>query len=91
VRWDRVGRTGLVIVLAVVAILYVQHAFELFTTHAQADHQRAAVQQLARANAALRKQQQSLSDPVTIKKDARVLGMVQAGERPYVVMGLPNH
>ena len=79
------------IVLAVVAALYVQHAIQLVTTHAQADDQKANVQQLARANAALRKQQQSLSNPVTIRNDARLLGMVQAGERPYVVMGLPHH
>lgn len=79
------------IVLAVVAGLYVQHAIELFTTHIQANHQKAGVQQLARANATLRKQQKSLSNPVTIKNDARKLGMVQAGERPYVVMGLPHH
>ena len=90
-RWDRVGRTSLVIVLAVVAGLYVQHAVEYVTTRVQADGQQAGVQRLARANAALRKQQQSLSNPVTIRHDARVLGMVQAGERPYVVMGLPNH
>ncbi len=90
-RWDRVGRTSLVIVLAVVAGLYIQNAVKLFTTHIQADHQKASVQQLARANAALRKQQRSLSNPVTIKNDARALGMVQAGERPYVVMGLPHH
>ncbi len=90
-RWDRVGRTSLVIVLAVVAGLYVQHAIEYVTTRVLADGQQASVQRLARANAALRKQQQSLSNPVTIRHDARVLGMVQAGERPYVVMGLPNH
>lgn len=79
------------IVLAVVAGLYVQNAIEFLTTRLQADHQKANVQRLARENAALRKQQQSLSNPVTIEHDARVLGMVQAGERPYVVMGLPNH
>lgn len=77
--------------LAVVAGLYVQNAIEFLTTRLQADHQKANVQRLARENAALRKQQQSLSNPVTIEHDARVLGMVQAGERPYVVMGLPNH
>ncbi len=79
------------IVLAVVAGLYLQNAIELVTTHAQANQQKSNVEQLARANGALRKQQRSLSNPVTIKNDARQLGMVQAGERPYVVMGLPNH
>jgi cell division protein FtsB len=88
VRWDRVGRTSLLIVLAVVAGLYIQHTVEYFSTRSQADQQRANVERLARENAALRRQQQSLRSPVTIERDARALGMVQAGERPYVIVGL---
>ena len=76
--------------LAVVAGLYIQHAIEYVTTRVQADRQHANVQRLARANAQLRAQQRSLNDPVTIKRDARALGMVQAGERPYAVIGQPN-
>ncbi len=85
------GRTSLLIVLAVVAGLYIQHAIEYLTTRAQAQHQQAQVQKLARANAQLRAQQKSLNDPTTIKRDARALGMVQAGERSYAVVGLPKH
>jgi len=91
VRWDRVGRTGLLIVLAVVAGLYIQHAIEYLTTRAQAKHEQAHVQELARANARLRVQQRALNNPMTIKRDARALGMVQAGERSYAVVGLPKH
>jgi cell division protein FtsB len=91
VRWDRVGRTSLLIVLAVVAGLYLQHAIEYLTTRSEAHRQQARVQQLARANAQLRAQQKSLSDPTTIKRDARALGMVQSGERSYAVVGLPKH
>ena len=47
------------------------------------------MQQLTRSNASLRAQQRSLSDPATILRDARALGMVRAGEHPYVVTGLP--
>ncbi len=85
------GRTSLLVVIAVVAGLYLQHAIEYLTTRAQAKHQQARVQQLARANAQLRAQQKSLNDPVTIKRDARALGMVQAGERSYALVGLPKH
>lgn len=91
VRWDRVGRTSLLIVLAVVAGLYLQHAIEYLTTRAEAHRQQAHVQHLARANAQLRAQQKALGDPTTIKRDARALGMVQAGERSYAVVGLPKH
>ena len=91
VRWDRVGRTGLLIVLAVVAGLYLQDAVNFISTRSEAKSQQANVQRLARANAALRQQQAALNDPATIRSDARALGMVQAGERPYVVIGLPKH
>ena len=90
VRWDRVGRTGLLIVLAVVAGLYLQQAVDYVTTRTAATDQRATATRLARENAVLERQQQALKDPATIKRDARALGMVQSGERPYVVVGLPN-
>src|SRR5947209_1177339 len=67
VRWDRIGRTSLLIVLAVVAGLYIQHAVDYLTTRGQANQEHAIVQRLAHDNAALRRQQQALGDPVTIK------------------------
>jgi cell division protein FtsB len=91
VRWDRVGRVGLLIVLCVVAGLYVQQGLAYLAVRSQANRQRAIVQQLSRANAALRAQQRSLNEPATILRDARALGMVRVGEHPYEVTGLPNH
>ena len=90
VRWDRVGRVGLLVVLCVVAGLYVQQALAYLSVRAQASHQRAIVQQLQRSNAALRAQQRSLNNPVTILRDARALGMVRVGEHQYEVTGLPK-
>ena len=90
VRWDRVGRIGLLVVLTVVIGLYVQHTLSYLSTRSQADHQRAIAQRLARQNALLVKQENSLNDPSTIVREARALGMVRPGERPYVITGLPN-
>lgn len=90
VRWDRVGRVGLLVVLVVVAGLYVQQGLTYFSTRAQADQQLAIVHRLTRENAALVQEQRSLNDPATIARDARALGMVRTGERPYVITGLPN-
>jgi cell division protein FtsB len=87
IRWDRVGRVGLLVVLVVVAGLYVQHALELLSTHSQAQHQLSIVHTLERQNAALERERASLRDPATIRRDARALGMVQQGERPYVITG----
>lgn len=90
VRWDRVGRVSLLVVLCVVAALYVQQALAYLAVRGQANRQRAIVHQLARDNAVLRAQQRSLNDPATILRDARVLGMVRPGEHPYEVTGLPG-
>ena len=91
VRWDRAGRSALLIVLVIVAALSIQRAITLLQTHSQAQQQLAIVQQLAKANHRLIDQQRSLNDPATIQRDARALGMVRPGERPYVITGLPNH
>jgi cell division protein FtsB len=91
VRWDRLGRVSLLVVLAVVLGLYVQHALSYLSTRAQADRALATVQQLARDNRGLEREQKSLTNPATIIRDARALGMVQAGERPYVITGQPGH
>jgi cell division protein FtsB len=90
VRWDRVARVGLLVVLAVVIGLYAQHTLSYLSTRSQAEHQQAIVQRLARQNARLVKEEQSLNDPTTIVHDARALGMVRPGERAYVITGLPN-
>jgi cell division protein FtsB len=57
------------------------------STRSQANQQQAIVRQLSRENATLARQQQALSNPATIERDARALGMVLPGERPYVMMG----
>jgi cell division protein FtsB len=82
---------GLLVVLAVVIGLYAQHTLSYLSTRSQADRQLAIVARLARENASLVKQQNSLNDPATIVRAARALGMVRPGERPYVITGLPNH
>jgi cell division protein FtsB len=91
VRWDRIGRVGLLVVLCVVAGLYVQQGLAYLSARRQAGRQRAIVQQLKASNASLRAQERSLNNPATILRDARALGMVRVGEHPYEVVGLPKH
>jgi cell division protein FtsB len=90
VRWERVGRFGLLFVLAIVIGLYVEHTLSYFSTRAQADRQQSIVESLARQNAALMREQKSLNDPATIVRDARALGMVRPNERAYVITGQPS-
>jgi cell division protein FtsB len=88
VRWDRAGRIGLLVVLAVVVGLYVQHTLSYLSTKSQFDQQQTIVNRLQHQNAALERERKALNDPGTIVKDARALGMVRPGERPYVIIGL---
>ena len=84
------GRVLLVVVLAVVAGLYVQQGLAYLSARSQADQQNAIAAALARQNARLERQARSLNNPATIERDARELGMVKPGERPYVLTGLPS-
>jgi cell division protein FtsB len=76
------------IVLVIVAGLYVEHTLSYFSTRAQADEQVSTVHRLTKENAQLVREQSALNNPATIAEDARALGMVRPGERPYVVTGL---
>lgn len=89
-RWDRLGRISLLVVLALVAAIGVQRTLSFLATKAQADRQHAIVARLIRDNARLAREQRALNQPATITADARRLGMVRAGEHPYVVVGLPQ-
>jgi cell division protein FtsB len=90
IAWDRKFRTVMLVVLALVGYIGVKGMISLMSARAQADQQRAIVQTLARENRALEQQQRSLSLPATIIREARMLGMVRAGERAYAVTGLPG-
>jgi cell division protein FtsB len=85
VRWDRVGRVSLLVVLVVVMALYINQAVTYFSVRGQAEQQMATALTLAHQNRILAQQQRSLRQRGTIEQDARALGMVRQGERPYVV------
>ena len=89
IRWDRVGRIALLLMLGVVVGLYVQHTLSYLAVRAEANRQRAIVANLRRDNAQLTQEQRSLMNPATIVRDARALGMVRLGEHPYAMTRSP--
>jgi cell division protein FtsB len=91
VRWDRAGRVGLLVVLTVVVGLYVQHTLSYLSISSQASKQEGIVDQLSRQNRQLAAKQHSLNLSSTIVRDARALGMIRPGERPYVITGHSGH
>jgi cell division protein FtsB len=90
VRWDRVTRWALLLVLAGVLALYVEPAINLWSTVNESEARQAEVDRLERANAELRERRKSLRSPATLEREARRLGMVRPGERAYVIENLPE-
>jgi cell division protein FtsB len=87
VRWERVGRIALLVVLTAVVGLYAERALSYVSTHEQASQARAQYVRLAGEHHVLQAQQRSLGDPATIVQRARALGMTRAGEQPYAMTG----
>jgi cell division protein FtsB len=87
VRWERVGRIGLLVVLAVVIGLYADHAISYFSARAASNRQHAIVSHLERQNAYFERRRQALEHLPTILAQARRLGMVRPGEQPYSIIG----
>jgi hypothetical protein len=90
VRWDRVGRLALLFVLAALIYLYVSAGVRMLGTWQQSRHDRAAVNALEREHVRLVRQRQGLTGQPALEAEARQLGLMHAGEQPYVVSGLPN-
>jgi len=79
----------MLVVLAVVLGLYVQQGLTYLSVRGQAEQQAAIVKRLVQQNRQLTRQAQALGNPATIVQQARKLGMIRSGEKPYVVTGLP--
>lgn len=89
-RWDRVGRVALLVVLLVVALAYVGPARSLLSTWQTANAKHAQLRDLQREHAVLLQRLHQLRDPRVVQAEARRLGMVRPGERSYVIQGLPQ-
>jgi cell division protein FtsB len=90
VRWDRVGRVALLLVLLGVLGLYVKPTVTWVGTWKESKAKQADVRALEEKNRELKARRTQLSSPGTVEREARRLGMVRPGERPYVVEGLPG-
>jgi cell division protein FtsB len=90
IRWDRVGRVALLIVLALLVLLYIRPASSYVSTWKESKQRKEEVRRLERENAALRARRTALRNDDALELEARRLGMVKPGERAYVIKGLPK-
>jgi cell division protein FtsB len=90
IRWDRVSRVALLVVLVGILGLYVGPARSYLSTMQEAKHRRSEVAQLKHENDRLRGRRAALRSSASLEREARRLGMVRAGERAYSVKHLPK-
>lgn len=88
IRWDRVGRIALTLVLAAVLYSYLNPAIDLFRTYAATTAAKAEFQEVLHENKRLHHRIQTADDPLVVNRKARAQGMVAEGETPIVVRGL---
>ena len=87
IKWDKVGRVALTLVLAAVLYSYLNPVIDFVKTYSAtgaAKVERAAQQA---ENTRLHRRIQSAGDPAVIDRKARVQGMVGPGETPVSIRG----
>ncbi|MFN8214974.1 MAG: hypothetical protein U0R71_00095 [Solirubrobacterales bacterium] len=88
IKWDRVGRIALVVVLAAVMYSYLNPAIDFVKTYTATTAAKAKLHQLQDENRKLHNAVQSADKPLVIERKARAQGMVAPGEKPTIVHGL---
>jgi cell division protein FtsB len=87
VGWDRKFRFVMIAVVGLVCWIGLKAGLALISARAQAAQESSLVMSLERQHRRLLAEEKALHQKTTIIRDARQLGMVQAGERPLVVVG----
>lgn len=88
IKWDRIGRIALVVVLAAVLYSYLNPAIDFVKTYTATTAAKAKLHDLLDESQRLHNQVQEADDPITIDRKARSQGMVLEGETPAVIRGL---
>ena len=88
VRWDRVGRIALTLVLAAVLYSYLNPAIDFVKTYTATTAAKAEFHELLRENKRLHNRIQTADDPIVVNRRARAQGLVAEGETPSVGHGL---
>jgi hypothetical protein len=88
IKWDRVGRVALTIVLAAVLYSYLNPAIDFVKTYTGTTAAKSQFHELLKENKHLHKRIQSSSEPAVIEQEAREQGLIAEGERPIRLSGL---
>ena len=86
VGWDRKFRIVMLVIVGLVAWIGFKAGLALLSARAQAAQETSIVVSLQRQHRRLVAEKKSLFQKGTIMRDARQLGMVADGERPFVIV-----
>lgn len=85
VRWDRVGRVALTLVLFGVAVSYLNPVVNLVDAWRDSKAGEERLAELQREHAELQAEVEVAQSEMTREREARKLGMIRPGERAYVI------
>jgi cell division protein FtsB len=87
IKWDRVGRIALTVVLFAVLYSYLNPAIDFVKTYTGTTAAKEKLHELQHQNRRLHNRIQSSEDPQVVEREARAQGMVAEGETPAVIHG----
>jgi cell division protein FtsB len=85
IQWQKVGRLGLLFTLFVIVLLYIRPVAHWLQQRSTAAHSQADLRDLQREHDRLQARLKQLSGPGAVEHEARKMGMVRQGEKPYVI------
>jgi hypothetical protein len=87
IKWDRVGRIALTVVLVAVLYSYLGPSIDFVKTYTGTTAAKAKLHELLKEDRSLHNRIQSADDPLVVDREARAQGMVAEGETPVVIRG----
>ena len=87
IKWDRVGRVVLTLVLAAVLYSYLNPSIDFVKTYSGTTAAKVKLHELLAQNRRLHDRIQSSEDSLVVQREARSQGMVAEGETPVVIRG----
>src|SRR4051812_22092177 len=85
IQWHKVGRLALLFTLFVIVLLYIRPVAHWLQQRSTAAHSQADLRDLQREHDRLKARLDQLSGPGAVEHEARKMGMVRQGEKPYAV------
>ena len=91
VRWDRLGRIAMLLVLLALVLLYLDTGMRMLSTWHESRHTAARVAAMEREHVSLIREHNRLSSRANLEDQAKALGMQLPDEQTYIVGNLPSN